>query len=568
MELENFISSAVILLIAASVMVILSKRLGLGAIAGLLVTGIIVGPYTPGPYITTHVEGVRNFAELGVVLLLFVIGLEIRPQRFWALRREVLGLGLLQIILTSAVITGCALLNHWPWKVSLVFALIMAVSSTALVMQILQDRGEITSPYGGAAFGVLLMQDIAIVPMLAFIPALSGSEGSVLKIPGWNKFFIILGLFLLIWGFGRHLVPFALKRLAIQKNREGFLLVVILAIFLASWAMHQAGLSLALGAFLMGMLLSDSLYCMDIKAYIEPYKGILISLFFVAVGMSIDIRSIAASPLVLIQYTAIVIFIKISVMFLICLLFAMELGPAIRVSFLLAQGGEFGFVLLSSSKALSIIDNQTFEMGIGIISISMLLTPLINKTGNYFAGKFLLKKEREEAVPFGEKDSVPKQRVILGGYGRAGHVIATLLKSSGVPFIVFDNDPVRVEKGKKEGFPIYYGDIADPQILIAAHVQDAVLLVLTVDKEQTAFQAISFLKNNYPGIPIIARARDLEASGRLLHAGATIALPEALESSLRLAADTLRMVGVPVDNVDDLLSDIRRSNYTLVDPER
>lgn len=383
MELENFISSAVILLIAASVMVILFKRLGLGAIAGLLVTGIIVGPYTPGPYITTHVEGVRNFTELGVVLLLFVIGLEIRPQRFWALRREVLGLGILQIILTATVITGCALLDHWPWKVSLVIGLIMAVSSTALVMQILQDRGEVTSPHGGAAFGVLLMQDLAIVPMLAFIPVLAGSEGSSVKIPGWNNLFIILGLLLLIWGFGRHVVPFALKRLALQKNREGFLLVVILAIFLASWAMYQAGLSLALGAFLMGMLLSDSLYCMDIKAYIEPYKGILISLFFVAVGMSIDLRSIAASPLVLVQYTVVVILIKISVMFLICLFFGMELNPAIRVSFLLAQGGEFGFVLLSSTRSLSIIDNRTFVMGIGIISISMLFTPLINKMGNY-----------------------------------------------------------------------------------------------------------------------------------------------------------------------------------------
>ena len=350
MELEGFISSAVILLIAASVMVVLFKHLGLGSIAGLLVAGMIVGPHTPGPYITTHVEGLRSFTELGVVLLLFVIGLEIRPSRLWALRREVFGLGSLQIILTASAITGYALLNHWPWKASLVIGLTMAVSSTALVMQMLQDRGEIASPHGGAAFGVLLMQDLAIVPMLALIPVLAGSGAFSVSMPGWKQLGVILGLLLLVWGFGRYVVPFALERLARQKNREGFLMVVMLAVFLAAWAMHQASLSLALGAFLMGMLLSGSRYSMQIGAYIEPYKGLLISLFFVAVGMSIDLRSIATSPLLFVQYAVAVILIKIAVMFVLCLLFGMGRSLAIRVSFLLAQGGEFGFVLLSSAQ--------------------------------------------------------------------------------------------------------------------------------------------------------------------------------------------------------------------------
>lgn len=252
MELESFISSAVILLVAATVMIILFKRLGLGSIAALLVTGIIVGPHTPGPYITTHVEGVRSFAELGVVLLLFVIGLEIRPSRLWSLRRHVFGLGSLQIILSTSAIAGYALF-YWPWKASLVLGMTMAVSSTALVMQLLQDKGEIASPHGEAAFGVLLMQDLAIVPMLAIIPVLAGPGTFSLHIPGWKQFGIIIGLFFLIWGSGKYIVPFALERLARQRSREGFLMVTILAVFLAAWAMHQAGLSLALGAFLMGM---------------------------------------------------------------------------------------------------------------------------------------------------------------------------------------------------------------------------------------------------------------------------------------------------------------------------
>ena len=501
MELESFISSAVILLIAASAMVVLFKHLGLGSIAGLLVAGIIVGPHTPGPFITTHVEGLRSFTELGVVLLLFVIGLEIRPLRLWALRREVFGLGSLQIILTGSAVTGYALLNHWPWKPSLVIGLAMAVSSTALVMQILQDRGEIASPHGGAAFGVLLMQDLAIVPMLALIPVLAGSGAFSVSMPGWKQFGVILGLLLVVWGFGRHVVPFALERLARQKNREGFLMVVMLAVFLAAWAMRQASLSLALGAFLMGMLLSGSRYSMQIGAYIEPYKGLLISLFFVAVGMSIDLRSIAASPLAFVQFAVAVILIKVAVMFVLCLIFGMRRSLAIRVSFLLAQGGEFGFVLLSSARALAAIDDGTFVMGIGVISIGMLFTPLMTKLGYYLAERFPLRKEGEEAVPFLDKSGQPGGRVILGGYGRVGHVVAVLLHGSKVPFIAFDIDPARVARGKEDGFPVYYGDIANSELLAAAHAEQAALVVLTIGQEHTTLQAVSHVRNNYPGVP-------------------------------------------------------------------
>ena len=566
MELGTFITSAVTILIAASVMVVLFKHIGLGSIAGLLVAGIIVGPFTPGPHITGQVEGIRSFTELGVVLLLFVIGLEIRPARLWALRRHVFGLGSLQIIFTAAAITGYALMQHSSWKASLVIGLTMAVSSTALVMQTLREKGEIASPHGGAAFGVLLMQDVAIVPMLALVPILAGPGAFSVNMPGWKQLGIIAGILLAVAGFGKYFVPFALERLARQKNREGFLMFIMLAVFLAAWAMHQAGLSYALGAFLMGMFLSGSRYSMQVEAYIEPYKGILISLFFVAVGMSINLPAIAARPLVFLQLAIAVLIIKVAVLFLLCLLFKMGRGLAINVSFLLAQGGEFGFVLLSSAKALAVIDEETFVMGIGVISVSMLFTPLMAKAGYYFSKRFAAKKEGE--LPFLDEKAAPKGRVILGGYGRVGHVIAVLLSGSRVPFIVFDNDPVQVAKGKADGFPVYYGDIANPELLAAAHVEGAALVVLTVDKEYTALQAISHVRNNYPGIPIIARARDLEASGRLIQAGATLALPEAIETSLRLAADTLRMVGMPTDNVNLLLTDARKKDYELVDPEK
>ncbi len=567
MDLETFVTSAVILLTVASVMVVLFRHLGLGSIAGLLVAGIIVGPHTPGPYITTHVEGVRSFTELGVVLLLFVIGLEIRPARLWALRRKVFGLGTLQIILTAAAITAYALATHQPWRASLMIGLTLAVSSTALVLQMLQERGEIASPHGSNAFGVLLMQDLAIVPMLALIPVLARPESVHVVLPGWRQLGVVVGLLAAVWGFGRYVVPFALERLARQRNREAFVMVSILSVLLSAWAMHQAGLSFALGAFLMGMLLSGSRYSMQIEAYIEPYKGLLTSLFFVAVGMSIDPRSIIARPLIFTEFVVVVILMKLAVMFLLCLFFRTGRSVAVRVSFLLAQGGEFGFVLLSSAAALAVIDAGTFAMGVGVISISMLVTPLMAKLGYRLAGRFEPKREPAETLPFFEEGDREQGRVILAGYGRVGHVVAVLLHDSNVPFLVFEHDPERVARGKEDGFPVYYGDIANPELLAAARAETAALVVLTIDNEQTALQAISHLRNNYPGIPILARARDLEASGRLCLAGATQALPEAMESSLRLAADTLRMVGVPVENIDLLLAGVRRTDYQLVCPK-
>ncbi len=449
----------------------------------------------------------------------------------------------------------------------MVIGLTMAVSSTALVMQILRDRGEIASPHGSSSFGVLLMQDLAIVPMLALIPMLANFQELSIRVPGWKQVIVIAVLLALVWAFGRYVVPFALDRLAREKNREGFVMVSILSVLLSAWAMHRAGLSLALGAFLMGMLLSGSRYSMQIEAYIEPYKGLLTTLFFVAVGMSIDVRSIIASPLVFTGYAVIVVVIKIGVMFLLCLLFGLSSGVAARVSFLLAQGGEFGFVLLSSASALAAIDNKAFTMGVGVISMSMLFTPLMVKAGYFLAGCCERKREDRDAIPQFEESGREQGRVVLAGYGRVGHVVAVLLRDSNVPFIVFDNDPLKVKRGKEDGFPVYYGDISNPELLAASHVENAALVVLTIDREQTALQAVSHIRNSYPGVPVLARARDLEASGRLCQAGATRALPEALESSLRLAADTLRMIGVSTENIDLLLSGVRKTDYQLVCPK-
>ncbi|MCU7914820.1 MAG: cation:proton antiporter [Candidatus Thiodiazotropha sp. (ex Gloverina cf. vestifex)] len=564
MHLDTFLFSALLLLLVTSVAVALFKHLGLGSVLGLLVAGIVVGPYSPGPYVTEHVEDVRHFTELGVVLLLFLIGLEMNPGRLWDMRREVFGLGSLQILLSGLVIALYMSLHDYDLMLSLLIGLTFALSSTAFVLQLLLERGEIASRHGTTAFSILLMQDLAIVPLLAVVPILSDTGPLSAEVPLWEQIAIVIGMILVVWGMGRYLLPYALNKLAIQGNREGFLLVVMLAVFLSAWAMDQAGLSMALGAFVMGMMFSGSSYRLQIQAFIEPYKGLLMSLFFVAVGMSIDFASLFQEPLTFVQHIIAIVAIKLLVLFLLALAFGHSKDIAMKVSFYLAQGGEFGFVLFGSAVTLQVIDDRTFIMAVGVISATMLMTPLLVRLSDTLSQHHESRTSGDQSADETDEHGEAGKRVIIGGYGRVGHTVAVLLHTSGVPFVVFDTRPDRVAQGKQDGFPVFYGDISHGDLLDTVDVGRASLVVLTIDNGPTALRAISHMRNAFPHVPIISRARDLEACGHLVSAGATHAFPEILESSLRLGAIALQMLDVPRDNVDLLMRGVRNDNYDLV----
>ena len=569
MHIDSFIVSALLILVAASVSVALFRHLGLGSVLGLLVAGVAVGPYSPGPYATTHVEDVRHFAELGVVLLLFVIGLEMNPKRLWSMRREVFGLGTLQIVVSGIVIAGYFSFYQSSWQVALLIGMTFALSSTAFVMQLLQERGEIATKHGVTAFSILLMQDMAIVPLLAMVPIMSTVGTLSSEVPLWEQFAIVIGMFTLVFTFGRYVLPFALNQLAKQGNQEAFLLVILMAVFLAAWAMDQAGISMALGAFMMGMLLSGSRYRLQIQAHIEPYKGLLMSMFFVAVGMSIDLPALAAQPLLFAQHTVAIVAIKLVVLFGLALAFGISRPLSTKVAFYLAQGGEFGFVLFGSALALQVIDDATFVLTIGIISVTMLATPPLVRLGNIIAARMERKRDTNDALRYPESQASGDQRlVILGGYGRVGHAVAVILHSSEVPFIAFDTDPAKVAQGRRDGMPVYYGSIGDASVLSAAHVERASVVVVTINNMKEALRAVSHVRARFPKVPIVCRAHDLHASGQLLAAGATHAHPEAVESSLRLGALTLEMLAVPEDTVESLLHCVRKDNYEMVTPPK
>lgn len=326
-------------------------------------------------------------------------------------------------------------------------------------------------------------------------------------------------------------------------------------------------MSMALGAFLMGMLLSGSRYSVQIQASVEPHKGLLMSLFFVAVGMSVDLGVLAEQPLTLALHLSALVLIKIALIYLLCLWFRTGRTVALRVAFLLGQAGEFGFVLFGAAKVLGIIDERLFTLAVAAISLSMLITPLLQTLGNRLAGQASAAGDVDEHfryAPAGAEASHGGPRVIIAGYGRVGHTIGAILASHGIDYVAFDPNPGLVARWRSEGYPVFYGDICDPQLIDAARVERAELVVLTIDDPQAAVEATALIRARSARVSIVARARDLAACDALFRAGATNAFPEAVEASLRLAAETLGALGISEDATEDMLTGARGEDYALV----
>ncbi len=559
MGAEHFLFSALFLLGVVTFAVAFSKKLGLGSILGLLVAGIIVGPYSPGPVLTQNVETVRHFTEFGVVLLLFLIGLEMQPKKLWEMRRDVFGLGMAQILLSAFFIFAYSLSYALNWKNALLIGLTFSLSSTAFVMQILQEKGESATKYGRASFAVLLMQDLWVVPLLALVPILA-EKGTLSKDHSIGmQVAIALAMVGAVLVLGKYVIPRILERFARERNHEAFIFLTMLSVFFSAWAMEEAGLSMAMGAFLMGMMLSESRFHLQIQAYIEPYKGLLMSLFFVAVGMSIDLNAVANDPLTLGQHVIVIMFIKIVVLLFLFPLFGYTKSVAIKSAFLLSQSGEFGFVIFGAAKSLGLIGDNTFVAGVTVISVSMLLTPAVTKMGERFARRF----EKEDDDKSVDKKSLHHEEVavLIAGYGRVGHIVASMLTESEVKYAAYDLDVERVKLGQREGRNIYYGDMSDYGFLSHISMAGVKLIIVTVDSHSVAAKIVSHIKNTYPEIKVFARSRDARAKEMLLFKGAEWVLPEVVEGSLRLGEEALKELEKPQEEIDALLSSLRSQDY-------
>ncbi len=562
MDLHSVMIGALILLATTAVSVIFFKRIGLGSLLGLLAAGVVVGP--SGLEIAKDVETFRHVTEIGVVFLLFIIGLEMQPAKLWSMRRAVFGLGSLQVVVTGLLIAVYLMLYLQSWAVALLVGLGFALSSTAFVMQILGERRELPTEHGQNGFGVLLMQDLAIVPLLAMVPILAEEKDTVAATgtPTWLAGLEVVAMLAAVYVIGRYFLPFVLNIIVRQQNKDALTTVAVLAVLGAGWAMDEVGLSSALGAFMMGMLLSGSRYRFLLEAQLEPFKGLLLGLFFISVGMSIDVGLLLQDWTKALQIVIVIMAIKVAVLFGLCLAFGISRAAAIKIAFMLGQSGEFGFVLFGAAATAGLLESQVFAFALLLVSVSMAATPLLVKLGELLVQRF---GEEKRAAP-ASQESKPSVagRVLVAGYAEMGRVVCTMLETAQVPYRAIDSDQGRVAQGEKEGRPVTLGDVSDGDLLAAVGLGEASALVLTIRDLHTAKKIVSFVGSVYPTLPVIVRVGTLANWDQEELSAATVLVSMRLEASLNLGETVLRTIGTADEEVDRVHEVMRESDYALV----
>ena len=537
MHSDELLTAAVLLLGTSAAALLVSRRAGFGSILGLLAAGILLGPHTPGPVV--DIGQLRSATELGIVFLLFVIGLELEPPRLWAMRRMLFGLGSLQMALTGAALMMVALARGWPWQSSLVLGLGLALSSTAFVAQLLAERGELASEHGSTSLAILLLQDMAIVPVIAFVPLLGPGGGDTNSVSLIGRVALTLAALTAVGVLGHIVLPRLLARAASHRNMEAFAVLAILAVMLAAWVTHWAGLSPALGGFMMGVLLSRSSFRHQIAAEIAPYEGFLLGLFFISVGMSIDLGLFLASWASILLLVATLIAVKGAVLFVLCRLFGLGTASALRTSLLMTQGGEFGFILFGEAVASGVIGAQLHTTALLVISVSMAATPLLARLADRLAPDAGSSEPPGASLPTELAD-----HVLVAGYGRVGQAVSTMLEQAGVSCLALDLDPDQIAAGRAVGRRVIYGDAGEPHLLEQVGAGRAAALVVALGQPNATERVVSAARSLYPALPIIARAHDLARRDLLERLGVQEVMLETLALSIELGEATLTRIGV------------------------
>ena len=568
MDLLHSLTPVVYLILVATVCVSLFKYLGLGGVMGLLVTGIIVGPFTPGPVATEDVAGMRDLTELGVVLLLFIIGLEMEPQRLWGMRREVFGFGSLQVTITGLLLgTYIHFMFLVTWHIALLIGFTIALSSTALVLQMLEERGEIASRHGRTSFAVLLFQDLAVIPLLAVIPILSGSSTAPYG-GGWQQIALIVAMVVGVIGIGRYVIPFVLEFAARHRNMDAFALITMLSVLGAAWAMEQAGLPMEMGAFLMGMMLSRTDFHHQLIAQVQPFKGLMMGLFFISVGMSMDIGLLLKDYPTVLESVLVIMVVKATVLLGLGMAFGMSRSDSVRVAFGMPQCGEFGFVIFALAGQQNLLSEQALLTGFVVIAVSMLLTPLSVKLGELLAARLEGTTNRRRVFLTGGRSDAGGHgmsgHVLVAGYGRIGQTVCALLQGSHIPYIAFDSDRGKVDLGRRVGHNVTFGDLQNPAFLASVGLGRARLAVMAVDNELVTDRGVSHIRQFFPHVTLVVRVRDLRVAADVLAMGASVAFPDSVEASLQFSREVLHQAGIPADEAENLVEHVRRNDYELI----
>jgi monovalent cation:proton antiporter-2 (CPA2) family protein len=540
---------ALIFLGAAVIAVPLFRKLRLGSILGYLAAGLVIGPFGLGLF--SDSTSVMHVAELGVVLFLFVIGLELNLTRLWAMRRDIFVLGTAQVVFTGLLAMLFPLLVVGrPWKASLIAGLGLALSSTALVMQLLGERGEVQQPHGQKAFAILLLQDLAIVPLLALVALLSpvdtGSDG-----PLWLSAVKMLGAVAAVVLTGRYLLSPIFRVLASAGAHEVMTAAALLIVIAAATVMTYVGLSAALGAFLAGVMLAESSYRHELEADLEPFRGLLLGLFFISVGMTVDLKLIASNWLVLLAAVASVTVIKTGVVYGLMRLLRNGHEVSIRTALLLPQGGEFGFVLFSTAVAAGVMEQEQATLLVALVTLTMALTPLLAALAPKLAGTPQAPTREEDFEGAGGS-------VLVVGFGRFGQIVCQLLLPQGIDVTIIDNDVEMIEAAERFGFKLYYGDGTRLDVLRAAGAERAQLICVCVERKEAATRIVELCRTSFPLARLYVRAYDRVHALELLEHGAHFQMRETFESAIAFGRSALEELGLPFERVAEVEEDIRR----------
>lgn len=555
MHNEGFFFQAFVYLVAAVISVPIAKRLGLGSVLGYLLAGVAIGPFGLA-LIGEEGQDAMHFAEFGVVMMLFLVGLELQPSRLWSLRGPILGLGGLQVLVTTGLLAAAAMAFGQPWRVAVAVGLILALSSTAIVLQTLAEKGLMKTDAGQSSFAVLLFQDMAVIPMLALLPLLAapqdassghghgeaahGAAAWMETLPSWAGPLVVLGAVAMVVIFGRFLTSPIFRFIARSGLREIFTAAALLLVIGIALLMTKVGLSPALGTFLAGVVLANSEYRHELEGDIEPFKGLLLGLFFLAVGTSIDFRLIGEDPASVAAMVAVLVIVKLLVLLALAKVFRMSLDQSLIFAFALAQGGEFAFVLLSFATQNGIFGSEVSAPLIAAVAVSMALTPLLL----IVVEKLLLPRVGTVEQVGREADSFEEDKpVIIAGFGRFGNTIGRLLRANGVGTTVLDLDSDRVELVRKLGLKVFYGDASRLDLLRAAGAEHAKLLILAIDDPAKILEMVETAHKHFPHLQILARASDRPDAYDLFDAGVKHVYRETFDTSLRVGVDALRLLG-------------------------
>ncbi len=550
----------VALLATVVVIVPLFQRLRLGAVLGYLASGILLGPSVSG--LITDVAEIRHFAELGVMFLLFLIGIELKPARLWAMRRSVFGLGSAQVLLTGLLLTGPAFLLTGAMDHSLLIGFALALSSTAMGIQLLSERGELNSTYGRTGFSVLLFQDLSVVPLLGLVPLIAMGQAAFDPLALGLGLLEIAGMVAAVVLMGRYLFQRLLHVVAASRTQEVFIAASLLMVLGTSMLVGTTGLSMALGAFLAGLLLSESQYRHQVMIDIQPFRGLLLGLFFMAVGMSVDLSRLADSFGLMAMLVLALMLLKAGVLALLCRVFGLHWQNALATALLLSQSGEFAFVLFGLAEQNGILPTLLFQQLILAVALSMAATPLLMP---------LLSTIRLKVDPEGLVDNIHDEAVIdhvlIAGFGRVGQRVARVLIEAGIPYLAIDHDADKVEEARANGFAVLFGEADRLQVLGLAGIRHARMLISTLNNARAAERLVTAVRLEFPDLPIVARAHDRAGGRQLLEAGADRVVSETLEASLQLSADALELSGWDSGEAQARVAAFREQNYgTLGQP--